>query len=47
VIVGIVGRLFRLAARLRPGPAAADLAHVGEELVRLERQRAQAATTSR
>jgi hypothetical protein len=47
MIVGIVGRLFRIAARLRPGPAAADLARVGQELVRLERRRAQVATTSR
>jgi hypothetical protein len=47
VIAGFVGRLFRIASQLRPGPAAADLAHVGEELVRLERRRAQAETTSR
>jgi len=47
MIAGFVGRLFRIVARLRPGPAAADLAHVGEELVRLERRSAQAATTSR
>jgi hypothetical protein len=47
VIAGIVGRLFRIAARFRSGPAAADLARVGEELVRLEHRRAQAPTTSR
>jgi hypothetical protein len=38
VIVGLVGRLFRAAARLRPGDAGRDLDHVGAELVRLERR---------
>ena len=47
MIAGIVGRLFRIAARLCPGPAASGLDHVGEELLLLERRRAQAAATSR
>ncbi|MGD0249720.1 MAG: hypothetical protein ABSB97_02365 [Thermoplasmata archaeon] len=47
MIVGLVGRLFTAAARLRPGPTSEPLAHVGEELVRLERPRPQAARTSR
>lgn len=47
MIVGLVGRLFRLAARLRPGEASDDLARVGAELERLERRRRQRSRTSR
>jgi hypothetical protein len=47
MIVGIVGRLFVAAASARPGPGAEPLAHVGRELVRLERGRPQPASTLR
>ncbi len=46
-VVGFVGRLFVAAARLRPGPASEPLRRVGQELVRLERDRPPAPTTSR
>lgn len=41
MIVGLVGRLFRVLARLQRGASAADLDHVGSELLRLEARRAQ------
>ncbi len=41
MIVGLIGRLFLCAAAVRPVPASTELAHVGDELVRLERRRAQ------
>lgn len=47
MIVGLVGYLFEAVARVRPDERSADLGHVGEELVRLERRRRQRATTSR
>ncbi|MCI4364479.1 MAG: hypothetical protein L3K10_00210 [Thermoplasmata archaeon] len=47
MMVGLIGRLFVAAARLRPGSAGSDLAHVGEELRRLARPPAQLPTTSR
>ncbi|HYA54854.1 MAG TPA: hypothetical protein VEG42_04545 [Thermoplasmata archaeon] len=47
MIIGWIGRLFRSVARLRPSAAGDDLARVGEELLRLERRRAQLAATSR
>lgn len=47
MIVGIVGRIFRAAARLRPSEAGAALDHVGRELVDLERPAPQPAVTSR
>jgi len=47
VIVGLFGRLFRAVARLHRSEATADLDHVGAELVRLERRRAQRPATSR
>jgi hypothetical protein len=47
MIVGAVGRLFVAVARLRPGPTSEPLAHVGEELLRLERRRPQVPRTSR
>jgi len=47
MIVGLLGRLFRGLARLRPGEAGSDLDHVGAELLRLEARRAQRPVTSR
>ncbi len=47
MLAGLVGRLFRVAARFTPGAEGRDLDHVGEELVRLERRPAQRPTTSR
>lgn len=47
MIAGIVGRLLRVAAALRAGPAADGLRHVGEELLRLEQRRAQEAASAR
>ena len=47
MIVGAVGRVFRVLARLRPSESAGDLDHVGQELLRLEARRAQRPATSR
>jgi hypothetical protein len=47
MIVGLIGRVFRAAARLRPGEAGTDLDHVGRELTDLERRPPQLATISR
>jgi len=47
MILGLLGRLMKAVAKLRGGDAASDLAHVGDELVRLDRSRAQPPTTSR
>ncbi|HXW67190.1 MAG TPA: hypothetical protein VEL82_04875 [Thermoplasmata archaeon] len=44
MIVGLLGRLFRSIGRVRGGDAGRDLAHVGDELVRLDARSAQAAT---
>lgn len=47
MIVGLVGRAFRLLARLEPPEVARDLDAVGAELVRLERPPLYPAATSR
>ncbi len=47
MIAGLLGRLFVAAARFTPGEAGTDLAHVGEELRRLEARHAHPATSSR
>ena len=39
MLMSLLGRLFRLAARLTPGEAGRDLDHVGAELVRLGQRR--------
>jgi hypothetical protein len=45
--LGLVGRAMKLVAKLRPGPSRADLDHVGDELLRLDRRKPQTRTTSR
>ncbi len=47
MLLGWLGRSFQLLARFAPEEARADLRHVGEELVRLDRRRAQGRATSR
>jgi hypothetical protein len=47
MILGILGRLMQLVARLGPAGSREDLRHVGEELVRLDRWRRQPPATSR
>jgi hypothetical protein len=47
MLLGWVGRGMKLLAKLRTGDARADLEHVGDELVRLDRRRRQPAATSR
>ncbi len=47
MIVGLIGRAFRAVARVERSERGADLAHVGDELVRLEARRAQRPATSR
>jgi hypothetical protein len=47
MLVGWIGRTFRLLARFTPGDAGRDLDHVGQELERLERRGPHPATTSR
>ena len=47
MIVDLVGRAFRVIARLRPSEGSADLDHVGAELLRLEARRAQRPASSR
>ena len=47
MIVGWVGRIFRLLARFGSGDVRSDLDHVGAELLRLERRRAQRPATLR
>jgi hypothetical protein len=47
MIVGLLGSLLRVVARLDPGEGGRDLDAVGAELERLERPPAYAATTSR
>jgi hypothetical protein len=47
VLLGLIGRAFRLLARFTDGEARRDLAHVGDELVRLDRRPPQAPATSR
>jgi len=47
VILGLIGHAMKAVARLRSGEERADLEHVGDELVRLDRGRRQPPTTSR
>ena len=47
MIVGLIGRIFRVAARIAPGGPRPNLEHVGAELVRLERTPAQRRASSR
>jgi hypothetical protein len=47
VLLGLIGRAMKVLARFRSGEARADLDHVGDELVRLDRRPAQAPATSR
>jgi len=47
MLLGLIGRLLKALARLRPGDARADLEHVGDELVRLDQRRPQRRATSR
>lgn len=47
MIVGLVGRVFRLVARVHPSERSTRLDHVGAELIRLEARRAQRRTISR
>jgi hypothetical protein len=47
MILTLLGRLFESVGRMRGGEAGRDLAHVGEELCRLERPRPQPAPTAR
>ncbi|HTT16096.1 MAG TPA: hypothetical protein VMH49_01890 [Thermoplasmata archaeon] len=45
--LGALGRLLKAIARFHGGEGRADLEHVAEELVRLDRARRQAPATSR
>lgn len=47
MIEGLLGRLFRAIAGLRPSEGSEDLRHVGDELVRLEQRSGQRPTSSR
>ena len=47
MLLGWIGRLMKAIARFRSGEARADLEHVGDELLRLDRRRAQPPATSR
>ncbi|MGI0129950.1 MAG: hypothetical protein ACREEC_07365 [Thermoplasmata archaeon] len=47
MILGLIGRVFRAAARFTPGESGRDLAHVGDELIRLDRRPRQRRATSR
>jgi len=47
VIVALVGRVFRVLARLYPTEGSEDLDHVGAELLRLEGRRVQRPVSSR
>ena len=47
MLLGLLGRLMKAMARFRSGEARADLDHVGDELVRLDRRRPQPRATSR
>ena len=47
MLLGLIGRAMKALARFHPGDSSADLEHVGEELVRLDRRRPQPPTTSR
>jgi hypothetical protein len=47
MIVSLIGRIFRVAARIAPGGPRPNLDHVGAELVRLERAPPQRPASSR
>lgn len=47
MIARLIGYLFRVMARFTPGEAGADLDHVGQELLRLDRRSPQPSATSR
>ena len=47
MILDLIGRALEVSARLRPGEAATERAHVGAELRRLDRTPAQLRATSR
>jgi hypothetical protein len=47
MLLGLLGRAMKALARLRTGEARADLEHVGDELVRLDRRTPQRPATSR
>lgn len=43
----LIGQLMKVAATFRSGEARDDLAHLGDELVRLDRRQAQPRASSR
>ncbi len=47
MLLGMIGRLFRVAARFSPDETRRDLEHVGDEFVRLDRRPRQPRATSR
>ncbi len=47
MIARLLGSVLRAVAKLTPGEAGADLDHVGDELMRLDRRPPQTAATSR
>ena len=47
MFLGLLGRVMKALARFRTGEARADLEHVGDELVRLDRRARQPPATSR
>ena len=47
MFLGLLGHLMKAVARLRRGDERADLEHVGDELVRLDRRPRQPPATSR
>lgn len=47
MLLGLIGRLMKVLARFRSGDERADLEHVGDELVRLDRRHPQLRATSR
>jgi hypothetical protein len=47
MFLGLLGRLLQAIARFRPGEEGQDLAHFGQELVRLDRRPRQPRRSSR
>ncbi len=47
MILGLLGRALEAAARMHPGAAGLDRAHIGAELRRLDRPSAQPPVSSR
>ncbi|HTW55919.1 MAG TPA: hypothetical protein VMG36_05680 [Thermoplasmata archaeon] len=47
MFLGLLGRFLQAVARFRPGEEGRDLAHFGEELVRLDRRPRQPRSSSR